>query len=93
MPSGLGIAPPTVERFDERARRLYEQGADAARIDQYVRRWWQWVRAGIDSAIASCAYSLFRRSVVDCFGSRVISEKVQYALDDAWLRSKTVNRV
>ena len=51
-PSGLGIAQPTVTRFLERARRLYEQGADAIRIDEYVRRWWKWVRGGIDSALA-----------------------------------------
>ncbi len=51
-PSGLGIAQPTVTRFVERARRLYEQGADAIRIDEYVRRWWNWVRGGIDSALA-----------------------------------------
>jgi hypothetical protein len=46
-PSGLGIARPTVERFVERARRLYEQGADRLRIDEYVRRWWKWVTAGL----------------------------------------------
>jgi hypothetical protein len=50
-PSGLGIARPTVERFVERARRLYEQGADRLRIDEYVRRWWKWVTAGIGSMI------------------------------------------
>lgn len=36
---GLGIAQPAVERSVTRARRLYEQGADAIRIDEYVRRW------------------------------------------------------
>jgi hypothetical protein len=28
--------------------RLYEQGADAVRIGDYVRRWRQWVRSGLD---------------------------------------------
>ncbi len=46
-PSGLGIAQPTLTRFLERAGRLYEQGADAIRIDEYVRRWWKWVRGGL----------------------------------------------
>ncbi len=63
-PSGLGIAQPTVTRFLERARRLYEQGADAIRIDEYVRRWWKWVRGGLgefaalvkaESAIDGCS--------------------------------------
>jgi len=48
----VGVAPPTVERFVERVNRLYEQGADAIRIDEYVRRWWKWVRGGIDAALA-----------------------------------------
>lgn len=40
-----------MERCVERAPRLYEQGADALRIGEYVRRWWKWVRAGFDSAL------------------------------------------
>ncbi len=43
----IGVARQTVERFVERVNRLYEQGADAIRIDEYVRRWWKWVRGGL----------------------------------------------
>ena len=42
----FGLAPPTWQRFVERVRRLYEQGADAVRIGDYVRRWWLWVKSG-----------------------------------------------
>jgi len=27
--------------------RLYEQGADEARLGQYARRWWRWTNAGV----------------------------------------------
>jgi hypothetical protein len=38
-PSGIvGIATQTVQRCVERMNRLYEQGADAVRIGDYVRR-------------------------------------------------------
>jgi len=39
----IGVARPTIERFVERATRLYEQGADVDRIGEYVRRWLRWV--------------------------------------------------
>ncbi len=26
----------------------YEQGADWVRIEAYLKRWWQWVRTGVD---------------------------------------------
>jgi hypothetical protein len=32
--------------------RLYEQGADAIRIGDYVRRWWTWVRSGLAGEVA-----------------------------------------
>ena len=35
--------------LDERMNRLYERGADAVRIGDYVRRWQQWVRSGLRS--------------------------------------------
>ncbi len=44
----VGVAKQTVERCVERVNRLYEQGADAVRIGDYVRRWRQWVRTGLD---------------------------------------------
>jgi hypothetical protein len=47
-PKGLSIAPKTLANFLERKTQLYEQGADARRIGQYVRNWWRWVRAGVE---------------------------------------------
>jgi hypothetical protein len=46
-PEGLGIALKTVEKFAERVSQLYEQGAGENRIEEYVRRWWRWVRSGV----------------------------------------------
>jgi RNA-directed DNA polymerase len=47
----LTVAKATVERFVERATRLYEQGpgepAGSARLGMYVRRWVRWLRAGL----------------------------------------------
>ena len=43
----VGPARQTVERFVERANRLYEQGADAVRIGKYARRWCRWVTSGL----------------------------------------------
>ena len=50
-PSGLGIALKTVERCLEKVSRLYEQGASVGRIGEYVGRWWQWVRGGVDRVL------------------------------------------
>ena len=36
---GLSVAPKTLANFLERKTQLYEQGADARRIGQYVRNW------------------------------------------------------
>ncbi len=44
----VGVALQAVERCVERMTRLYEQGADQVRIGDYLRRWWQWVRSGLD---------------------------------------------
>jgi aryl carrier-like protein len=38
----------TVKRSVEQMKQLYKQGADAVRIGDYVRRWRQWVRSGLD---------------------------------------------
>ena len=48
---GLGIASKTVERCLEKVSRLYEQGASVRRIGEYVGRWWQWVRSGVDGLV------------------------------------------
>ena len=46
MAEGLRLAAQTKQRFVERATRLYEQGAAASRIGEYVRHWLTWVRSG-----------------------------------------------
>ena len=43
----VGVARPTRERFAQRIRRLYEQGATDSRIGEYVRRWLAWVRMSL----------------------------------------------
>ena len=50
-PKGLSIAPKTLANFLERITQLYEQGADGKRIEQYVRNWWRWVRAGVEISV------------------------------------------
>ena len=45
----VGVAVQTVRRCVERMTRLYEQGADFIRIDDYVRCWFAWERSGSDS--------------------------------------------
>src|SRR5208283_4388576 len=39
---GLRLAAQTKQRFAERATRLYERGAAASRIGEYVRHWLTW---------------------------------------------------
>lgn len=46
-PEGLSVAGKTIERLQERIARFYEQGADSVRIGQYVLKWLQWTRTGI----------------------------------------------
>jgi len=43
----VGIAEPTRLRFVQRVHQLYEQGATASRIGDYVRRWLGWTRSGL----------------------------------------------
>ena len=53
----LTVATATVERFVERATRLYEQRpgepAGSHRLGMHVRRWAQWVRAGLGAPVRS----------------------------------------
>jgi RNA-directed DNA polymerase len=50
-PGRLTLAQATVERFAERAHRLYEQDrrepCGSPRLDAYVRRWCGWTTAGM----------------------------------------------
>jgi diadenosine tetraphosphatase ApaH/serine/threonine PP2A family protein phosphatase len=43
----FGLAEKTVAASVERVNQLYEQGAGAVRIGDYVRRWESWVRGGL----------------------------------------------
>ena len=52
-PSGLSIALLTVSRMLDKVARLYEQDADEQRIEAYLKRWWQWVRTGVDGFLIS----------------------------------------
>ncbi|MDM8517953.1 reverse transcriptase domain-containing protein [Desulfobacterales bacterium HSG16] len=47
MPGRLTVSRESIFRFDRHIAQLYEQGADAIRIGQYVGRWLQWVRCGV----------------------------------------------
>jgi RNA-directed DNA polymerase len=47
-PTGLEASPETVKRYAARIIRLYEQGADIDRIGEYVTRWVQWLKAGVE---------------------------------------------
>ena len=52
-PDGLTIAKKTLENFVARVRQLYEHKPGegvSARLGAYVRRWVQWVRAGLPTA-------------------------------------------
>ena len=52
-PTGLGVARKMVERMRDKVSRLYEQGADETRVEEYVRRWGIWVRSGVDGRIVA----------------------------------------
>ncbi len=53
-PLGLGVAKKTVDRMLDKVALLYEQGADEKRIESYLKRWWQWVRSGVDGVLTRC---------------------------------------
>jgi RNA-directed DNA polymerase len=53
-PGSLTIANKTSLNFVKRICRLYEQGASATRIVEYVRRWCRWVLAGVSTAFLGC---------------------------------------
>ena len=47
-PESLAPSCETVKKYAERIDRLYEQGASYNRIRQYVRRWFDWLKAGVE---------------------------------------------
>jgi hypothetical protein len=48
----VGVATQTIQRCVERMNRAYEQGADAVRVGEYVRRRWAWVGSGLAEDVA-----------------------------------------
>ena len=59
------VAAKTIERFAERWTRLYEQGADAVRIRDYVRHWRRWVTGGLGARKLDMATRL---ETIESFG-------------------------
>ena len=57
-PGQLSVAEKTIERFVERAIRLYERvpgkALASARFGLYVRRWVRWTGAGLSPATSDC---------------------------------------
>jgi hypothetical protein len=41
------VSQDAMNNMKKRTARLYEQGADAVSIGQYVLRWVRWVKAGV----------------------------------------------
>jgi RNA-directed DNA polymerase len=58
-PGRLAMAQKTVERFVERASRLYERKPgetfDSSRLGRYVQRWFRWARAGLSDGLVGDA--------------------------------------
>jgi hypothetical protein len=55
----VGIAQRTLDGFVKRVTQLYEQGATACRIGDYIRRWLRWVRSGWGKLVAIRISSAF----------------------------------
>lgn len=58
-PERLTVAKKTVERFVERAARLYEQEPEGSpersfRFWEYVKRWFSWVTGGVSTKLSFC---------------------------------------
>ncbi len=47
-PWAISVAQASIDNIKQRIARLYEQGADAYSIGQYVVRWLAWVNGGIN---------------------------------------------
>ena len=66
-PDKLRIAAQTRKNFVDKVRRIYEKGADSARVGEYVRRWKRWAIAGLACAelkLESIPPNMFRLSVM-----------------------------
>jgi hypothetical protein len=59
--SGInGIAPKTLQRHLDKVTQLYEQNAPKNRIEDYIKRWLQWVYAGIAQPALGTKAACFR---------------------------------
>lgn len=58
--TGLTLIPDKVSR-------LYEQGADCIRIETDLKRWWQWVRIGVDGVLSVGDRTRFSSELVRYF--------------------------
>ena len=50
-PKSLIMGKVSLQRRDARIHRLYEQGADSVRVGEYVSRWQQWAKAGLQGQL------------------------------------------
>ena len=55
----VGVAPTTYERFVKRVNRLYEQGASARCIGDYIRRWMVWVVSGLGDWVKTLSWPVY----------------------------------
>ena len=53
-PGKLSVSQSTIKRHFERVVRLYEQGAGYNRVRRYVRRWFDWLKAGFEPRFLLC---------------------------------------
>ena len=55
----LRASRQSLDRLLQRARQLYEQGADENRLRQYVQRWYAWLHGGLPGLVS--IYGRFTR--------------------------------
>ena len=76
----LGVAKKTVERMLDKVYRLYEQGADENRVEDYVRRWWIWVRCGVDGLLGCLGWLGFVSSTQPPASGRSEDGQIMFGL-------------
>ena len=57
-----------MSRMLDKVSRLYEQNADEVRIETYLKRWWRWVRSGVDGIL--CVDACFVKGLVGALRCR-----------------------
>jgi len=66
----LSLAWKTIANHLCKLQQLYEQGATATRIAEYVKHWLQWVRSGVEIELRKVIEQSFRSDL----GKRVLRE-------------------